>query len=631
MRWRRHLTSARVGVLLILLAFVALAIVGPLLWTDRAEAVDLTAVDLGASWAHPFGTDDLGRDVLARVLVATRISLALAALTALLGFALGVAMGILPVVLGPRMRKLLGSTINLLVAFPGLLLALLVTAIIGVGAKGVVIALAVAGAPAAARLTQTLAASVGGSEYVAAARLIGVRWPRLLLRHVVPNVAPPLVLQFSLAISSSLLAFSALSFLGLGVQPPDYDWGALLNAGSERIYLTPIAALGPAAVIVLASLAINRAGDVIASTLAGAPAPRRRRSREADAAAALEPPAGAARPAGAAALEVEGLSVAFATPQGVITPVRDVGFHVRPGERLGIVGESGSGKSVTALAAADLIEPPGTAEARVIRVDDQDVREVSGQARRRLLATSMAMVFQDALSSLNPAIRNGRQISEAAEVHLGVSRADARDRAVARLRELGIAGAERRMRQFPHELSGGMRQRAVIAMGLITQPRVIIADEPTTALDLTVQRQVLHVLHEINSTHGTAIVLISHDISVVAAFCERIVVMYGGRVVEEIGAERLQHAAHPYTRALLAAVPHMETDRDRPLPTIPGRPPHPTELADACPFAPRCAFATQRCREQFPPLEALGSGVRVACWHPQGAIAPNGAVAGQES
>jgi peptide/nickel transport system permease protein len=626
--WRRHLSLSGIGVLAALIAFLLLALIAPLLWGHRADAVNLTAIDQGSSWAHPFGTDDLGRDVFARTLVATRLSLALAAATAVLGFALGVLIGILPAVLGPRPRKAVGSAINLLVAFPGLLLALLVTAIVGAGAKGVVIALAIAGAPTAARLTQTLAASVGGSEYVAAARLIGIGRARLLARHVLPNVAPPLVLQFALAISSALLAFSALSFLGLGVQQPDYDWGALLNAGTDRIYVTPIAALGPAAAIVLASLAINRAGDLVASALALDPAtPARRRRRHREAADYLEEPV--AIPAGEASadvLRVEGLSVTFATSEGPVTPVRDVSFDVRAGERLGIVGESGSGKSLTALASADLIEPPGHARARLFALDGHDVRQLDDADSRRLFATTLAMVFQDALSSLNPAMRNGRQIAEPAEVHLGMTRRAARERAIARLRELSIAGADRRMRQFPHELSGGMRQRAVIAMGLMTQPRLIIADEPTTALDVTVQRQVLHVLHQINAEHGTAIVLISHDMSVIAGFCERILVMYGGRVVEEVETARLHDAAHPYTRALLGAVPDMQTDRDEPLATIPGRPPRADELDAGCPFAPRCPFATERCRQEVPPLERLAPGVRAACWHPQGLAAAPGQV-----
>lgn len=319
-----------------------------------------------------------------------------------------------------------------------------------------------------------------------------------------------------------------------------------------------------------------------------------------------------------AILSVDRLSVAFPGQHGRVTPVRDVSLDVANGERVGIVGESGSGKSLTALAVAQLIERPGAVVARSITFEDADLARLDPAERERRLATAMAMVFQDPLSSFNPALRIGRQVTESSEVHLGRSRAEATALATARFSELAIAGAERRLGQYPHELSGGMRQRAMIAMGLMTQPRLILADEPTTALDVTVQRQVLYALHQANAEHGTAIILISHDISVVEAFCERVVVMYAGRVVEEIAADRLRSgAAHPYTRALLAAVPDMTTDRAAPLASIPGRPPAAGEVITGCAFAVRCGFATDRCRTELPPLEQHSDGRRLACWNPR--------------
>jgi oligopeptide/dipeptide ABC transporter ATP-binding protein len=623
----RPRSATAIGVVVVLVAVVALAILGPILWGHRADEVDLRALSEGSSAAHPFGTDELGRDMLARTLVATRLSLSLAVVIALLGFVAGMALGMLPVVLGRRLRRVVANVIGWLVAFPGLLLALLVATIVGVGAKGAVIALAAAMAPPVARLTQTLAASVGGSDYVAAARVVGVGRRRLLLRHVLPNIAPPMVLQFALATASALIALSALSFLGLGVQQPSYDWGALLTAGLDRIYVTPAAALGPAAAIVIASLAINVGGDLLAARLAPEGRGSRRQRRAASPAIALAPAAGADRADAraldeSAALVAQDLTVSFPAELGVVTPLRDVSLQVRPGERVGIVGESGSGKSLTALALADLIEPPGKVTARTVAFAGEDSRRRSPRERARLLIGSLALVFQDPLSSLNPAIRVGRQLTEAVEIHHRTPRARAREQAVARLRQLRIAAAARRMHQFPHELSGGMRQRAVIAMGLMTQPRIIIADEPTTALDVTVERQVLRVLRKVNEEQGTAIVLISHDISVIAGFCERVLVMYAGRIVEEIDAASLRdRAAHPYTRALMAAVPDMDTDRERPLATIPGRPPRVDEVAQGCPFAPRCAFATERCSAERPPLADHAGGVRVACWHPQHVVA----------
>lgn len=624
---RKRLSPARVAMLAVFGVLLALALVGPMVWGDRAAAVDLERLGEGASWAHPFGTDDLGRDMLARVLVATRLSLVLALLTAGLGCGLGLLLGLLPTVLGPRLGKLAGSAIGLLLALPGLLLALLVATIAGVGATGAVVGLAVAIAPAFARLTQTLAAQVAGSEYVAAARMTGISLPRLMLRHVLPNIAPALVLQVAMAIGGALLALSALSFLGLGVQEPQYDWGALLNAGLDRIYVTPAAALGPGIAIIVAGVAFNVTGDALAGALAGEtirPARRSGRGRSRSAAASSAIPASGPSAAGSdAVLQVDGLSVTFEGEGGTLTPVRDVSFSVAAGERVGIVGESGSGKSLTALAIADLIEPPGTVQAERLALHGRDPRELPERERRRLLVTSLAMVFQDPLSSLNPVLRIERQVGEAAQAHLGATRGQARVRAVEQLRELRIPGAARRMRQHPHELSGGMRQRVTIAMGLTTRPSLIVADEPTTALDVTVQRQVLRVLRRVNAEHGTAVVLISHDISVISAFCERVLVMYAGRVVEELAADRMRvDAAHPYTRALLAATPTLDADLDRPLATIPGRQPALDAVPGGCAFAPRCAHASDRCRERLPLLETLGEGRRVACWHPQGAALP---------
>ncbi|MBB4665128.1 dipeptide/oligopeptide/nickel ABC transporter permease/ATP-binding protein [Conexibacter arvalis] len=667
MRERLDLTPGRIALLAVLAALLALVVAGPPLWSGAADEIDTAAMRAGASAAHPFGTDQLGRDLLARVLVATRLSLLLALATAALGFALGVAVGLLPALLGPRLRSVVATTINLFVAIPGLLLALLVATIVGIGAKGAVIALGVALAPQAARLTQTLAASVGGAEYVAASRVVGVRWPRLLGRHILPNIAAPLVLQFAMATSQALLALSALSFLGLGVQSPDYDWGALLSVGLDRMYVTPMAALGPGLAIVLAGVAINAGGDVLAAAIAtDAPQRARRRRRAAGlapsatlaapvaealadeaapaaAASAAAAPAAAAPAADAApgdvpaapavdpapappapagppaALRVERLSVSLPAAEGAVTPVREVSLTVGHGERVGIVGESGSGKSLTALAAAALLEPPFAVETAAHEIAGEPLFARAGTGRRRLLGRSLAVVFQDPLSALNPALRLRRQLTEAAIEHRDLDAGEATEAAIERLRELRLTRPEQRLGQHPHELSGGMRQRAVIAMGMTVRPGLIVADEPTTALDVAVEREVLAALRRANDEDGTAILLISHDIGVIASFCERVLVMYGGRIVEELPAADLrERAVHPYTRALLAAVPDMETDRDRPLPTIPGRPPTAAELPASCAFAARCAFASERCRAQQPPLVALDGapGRRVACWHP---------------
>jgi oligopeptide/dipeptide ABC transporter ATP-binding protein len=299
--------------------------------------------------------------------------------------------------------------------------------------------------------------------------------------------------------------------------------------------------------------------------------------------------------------------------------VRGVDLTIRPGEIVGIVGESGSGKSLTALALADLLPHPGRLEAGELTFLGQSLLELSARERAALLGSSLAMIYQNPMSSMNPLLRVGRQLSEVAEVHGGLTRADARARAVDRLRKVRIPNAARRMGQYPHEFSGGMRQRAMIAMGLMVSPKLIIADEPTTALDVTVQQQVLTLLRDVSSSTGAAVLFISHDLAVVSQLCSRVLVMYAGRIVEELDIETLHSApAHPYTRALMASLPSMELPRDRVLESIPGRPPDPASLPTGCPFAPRCAHATDRSHQVEPALEPLDRpGHRVACHTPR--------------
>ncbi|KOV86698.1 dipeptide/oligopeptide/nickel ABC transporter permease/ATP-binding protein [Nocardia sp. NRRL S-836] len=602
---RRWLAVARTpvgatsAVLLVLLA--GLALFAPVLWGEQAGAIDTDALQQGSSAAHPLGTDALGRDILYRVLVATRLTVGLALLATVVGVGSGVVLGALPAVLPRWAGRLVTSAVNIAVAFPGLLLALFFAVIFGTGTTGAVLAIAFAIAPSFARLTQTLAASVSGRSYIAAARVAGVGRFRILLRHVLPNIAEPLVINATLAAGSALTAFAGLSFLGIGVQAPSYDWGRLLGEGLNRIYISPAPALGPAVAVVVAGLAFNLFGEAAAAVL-GHRQPAVRRGK-------LTVPSTVDDVADEGVLTVRNLRVSFPGPNGWVTPVRGVSFAVRDGEMVGVVGESGSGKSLTALAVSRLVERPGVVTADRLEFLGKPVESTPD----RELGTSLAMVFQDPMTSFNPTRRIGGQLAEVSEQHQGLSRKAAWQRAVERLESVRVPG--QRARQYPHEFSGGMRQRAMIAMGLMGDPRLVIADEPTTALDVTVQREVLRLLARIRAERSTAVLLISHDITVVAQTCDRVLVMYAGRIVEELPtAELFTAARHPYTTALLAAVPSMDTDRDRPLAVIPGRPPEPGEVTAGCPFAPRCALAVDRCRTEEPVLAGIDPGHRVACW-----------------
>ena len=627
---RRLKASARVvlssptGVAAALLgvAFLALALVGPAIWGEEAMKIAPAHAFAGPSSDALLGTDGLGRDVLARTLAATRLSLELALGATAIAVVLGVPLGASVALVGPRAQRAIGTAIGFGLALPGMLVALVIVTVASPGSASATVAIGVALAPAFARTAQTLAAAIAESDYLAAARVLGVGRRRLLLRHVLPNTAEPLLLQIGVAGSLALVLISGLSFLGLGVQAPSYDWGRVLNEGVDALYTTPSAAVGPGVAIVLAGLMFTFIGEALAratSPLLRVEAAERRRDRgRASTPAAAPAPAPALAPADDAApatVRVEDLRVAFSRDGELHEAVAGVSFEIGPGEIVGVVGESGSGKSMTALAVAGLL--PASARMRAGRLEFRgtELARLSRRERTRLLATDLAVIFQDPMSTLNPALRVGRQLTEKVEVHAGMGRREALALAEQRLAQTGIADAARRLRDYPHEFSGGMRQRAMIAMGLMTDPALIVADEPTTALDVTVQAQILDLLREINARSGTAILFISHDLAVVSELCSRVLVMYAGRIVETLDTAALDRASHPYTRALLETVVDLDSDPAQPLVTIPGQPPALERPLAGCPFAPRCAEAVDRCGSEAPALAPLGEpGHLVACW-----------------
>ncbi len=313
-------------------------------------------------------------------------------------------------------------------------------------------------------------------------------------------------------------------------------------------------------------------------------------------------------------LEVEGLEVVVRRRDGDLPIVHGIDLRVGAGEAVGIVGESGSGKSLSMLAVMRLLSPPLHIARGSIRFEGTDLVALPEARMRRLRGDRLAMVYQDPMTSLNPIMRIGDQVAEAMTAH-GVPTRDARSRALELLARVELPDPARAARAYPHELSGGMRQRAVIAMALAMGPRLLIADEPTTALDVTIQRQILAIVDGLRRDLDMATIWVTHDLGVVAQLVQRVVVMYGGYIVEEAPVDRLFHAPqHPYTRSLLAALPDPQDDTRPPLAQIPGRPPLPSERSDGCPFRPRCAQARDVCLTR-PPLEARGEG-RVACWVP---------------
>jgi oligopeptide transport system ATP-binding protein len=315
-------------------------------------------------------------------------------------------------------------------------------------------------------------------------------------------------------------------------------------------------------------------------------------------------------------LDVTNLKTQFFTQDGVVKAVDGVSFHVMPGETLGIVGESGCGKSITALSLMRLIPtPPGKIVDGSIVFQGDNILEMSDEEVRSVRGNRIAMIFQDPMTSLNPVLTVNRQISEAIMLHLGMSKAEARERSVELLKMVGIPNAEERVGQYPHQFSGGMRQRVMIAMALSCNPDLIIADEPTTALDVTIQAQILELLAKIQADRGTGLIMITHDLGVVAGMTDRVNVMYAGHIVETASTDELfANPRHPYTLGLLNSIPRLDNQEKGRLKPIRGLPPDLIDLPNMCPFAPRCDFAEEQCFQQNPLLREVVPGHEIACW-----------------
>jgi oligopeptide transport system ATP-binding protein len=315
-------------------------------------------------------------------------------------------------------------------------------------------------------------------------------------------------------------------------------------------------------------------------------------------------------------LDVKGLETQFKTPEGIVHAVNGVSFGLKEGETLGVVGESGCGKSVTMLSVLGLIQsPPGKINAGEAFFFGQDLLKMSNEEIRHVRGAQISMIFQDPMTSLNPVLTIGRQLEEPLMLHIGMTKVQARDRAAELLSIVGIPNAKDRLKDYPHQYSGGMRQRVMIAMALSCSPQIVIADEPTTALDVTIQAQIMDLVKRLRDELGMAIVWITHDLGVVAGLAKRVLVMYGGFIIEESTVEDLfTNPSHPYTIGLMGSLPRVDEKDHRRLYSIEGQPPVLYQMPQSCPFAPRCKWAMERCWKENPALETISPEHRIACW-----------------
>ncbi|MFC5830116.1 dipeptide/oligopeptide/nickel ABC transporter permease/ATP-binding protein [Nonomuraea insulae] len=637
MRFRRLKPLSWLAVGLIVVVVLA-ALLAP--WIAPQSPYFQEAAGGGPSAAHWMGLDSANRDILSRLLHGARWSLIIGLGATALALVAGAVIGAVAATSRRAVDETLMRVLDVIMAFPGIALAAVLVAVFGGSIPVLVLAMAFLYMPSVARVIRANVIAQYGEDYVAAERVIGARTPHILIRHVAINCAAPVLVFCTVMVADAIVFEASLSFIGAGVRPPNPSWGSVIADGKNLVLLGGWwATVFPGLLILITVLALNILSEGISDAWA-APAARKAAVRKGDAFEQAKPGSGemvelpglaeAARrlaerarplPQGPPILAVERLRIGFpsggdgvadsAMVDGVadsatVDIVDGIGFEVRPGEVLGLVGESGCGKSLTALTIMGL-QPRDARVSGHIRFDQRELLAESKGARRRLLGHEMAMIYQDALSSLNPAMTIKAQLKQ-------LTRRGGR-RGPAELLELVGLDARRTLSSYPHELSGGQRQRVLIAMALSREPKLIVADEPTTALDVTVQAQVIELLLRLREELGFALILVSHDLALVADVTDRVVVMYGGQIVETgVTATLVGAPAHHYARGLLGSVLSLESGAER-LTQIRGVVPAPADFPPGCRFADRCSMATDVCRTERPVL--MGDDThRFACHHP---------------
>ena len=605
--------------LVVLFGIILLAILTPLLPLAPPNAIDTpNRFVLPFSDNALLGTDHLGRDLLSRLLWGTQLSLAVGLAAAFIAGFFGALLGIVAGYLGGRTDSLIMRSVDILMAFPYILLALAIVAALGPGLMNALIAVAVVNIPFFARNVRGVAVTLAQADFIQSARLSGRSDISILVFELLPNVASVIIIAFSTTVGWMILETAGLSFLGLGSQPPQADLGSMLGEGRAALITNPHTSIIPGIMIFLIVMGINLLGDGIRDALD----PRLAKGQ-------LEKPSPLTHvgdsviqnppivsTASKAIMDVNRLSTNFEVGEVVNNAVRDVSFSINSGECLGLVGESGSGKSVTALSLTRLVaSPPGVVVSGSVRISDQELISLPYEGMRAIRGRRVAYIFQDPLTSLHPLHRIGHQLTEAMSTHSRGADSEFVERAKNLLSEVRIPNPERVMDAYPHELSGGMRQRIGIAMALANDPDLIIADEPTTALDVTVQAQILAILNDLRQQRGLSVLFISHDLNVMAQICDRVAVMYAGEIVEMGRAsDILEHPKHPYTVALLACSPQIGQGRQS-LQPIAGISPTGHEPLNACSFANRCSRVRPVCQQQLVEMVDMDSQL-VRCLFP---------------
>jgi len=603
--------------LLIILTLSILAPILPLKEPNITNTADRFMVPFEGG--HILGTDHLGRDLLSRLLWGTQLSLAVGFAAAFIAATFGSILGAIAGFYGQKTDNIIMRFIDMLMAFPYILLALAIVAALGPGLFNALIAVALVNIPFFARNIRGVTVTLANKEFIEAARLSGMSNLRILIVEIFPNLLPMIVIAMSTTVGWMILETAGLSFLGLGSQPPQADLGSMLGEARSALITNPHTSFVPGIMIFCIVIGINLFGDGVRDALD----PRLKKGSLIRPLPQTIYEGGDTQPTPSTKLlSVQNLSTQFHVNQDVYQSSNDVSFEIQEGECLGLIGESGSGKSVTALSVTSLVaSPPGVIKKGSVNYKNENLLALPYEKLRSIRGNKISYIFQDPLTTLHPLHTIGDQLLEALQAHDSkLSASESISKSKDLLKSVQIPNPDNVWDVYPHQLSGGMRQRVCIAMALINNPELIIADEPTTALDVTVQAQILNILNSLRKERKLSILFISHDFGVISQLCDRVIVMYAGSIVEEGPVKNImQQAAHPYTSELIKCVPQLG-NMEHALHSIPGNPPSLNQLPEGCAFANRCQYKQDQCLKGSVPVSSKDNR-SYKCFYPVGGTA----------
>ena len=623
-RHRLFTSPGAVAGLVWLAALVTASLTAPLWLPFKTEDQDFTAVLSGPTAAHWLGTDELGRDILSRIFAAAAGTLGTSMLTVIVGVTLGTILAMAAAGAGERTEGVISRVTEVMMSLPG---TVIILAVIGAVGTNIPVVMAILGILMSAGIYRVIlgqAKSLQSQLYVDAAKVDGAGPLRISLRHVLPGLANTIVVQAALIFAVGMLIQAGLAFIGFGPPIPQPSWGGMIQGASQHVYDAPWMMVPTGAVLALTVLSANAIGNALGKAPnAAAPhlpsaAARRQRAKAVAAIAAAAPvhatdDGALGGRAARGTLSVRNLSVGVDNGVRLVT---DVSFDVEQGTVLGLVGESGCGKTMTALSLLGLLPSGVSVTGGQILWNGRNLAATTDKDMESVRGREIALISQEPMRALDPMFTVGYQLTATIRRLRGTGKAEARKEALSLLEKVGIVDAARILKTYPHQISGGMAQRVAIALALSGKPKLLVADEPTTALDVTVQAEILSLLRALVKDTGMSVVMVTHDLGVVADICDQVAVMYAGQVVENgRTAAILDSPRHPYTLALLAADPHANHADDMPerLATISGQVPQPKDWPTGCRFAARCQFAGSACLEPVPLLPSGAGEGLVRC------------------